>query len=133
MKVTLRLDEVELAETDSTGEAVRKYAASLRESSRIMAAHESRSTADGQVRGSLNELDLRGMTSDDAVMAMERFIDNAVLSGLHVLTVIHGKGTGALRAAVHNGLKNNRYVKSYRLGKYGEGDTGVTIVELKHK
>lgn len=131
MKVTLRIDEVELVETDGAGEAVRKYAASLRESSRITTVSESRSASDGQVRGGINELDLRGMTSDDAVMAMERFIDNAVLSGLHVLTVIHGKGTGALRAAVHQGLKSNRYVKSYRLGKYGEGDTGVTIVELK--
>ena len=129
MKVTLKLDEVELIESDQAEDAVRKYAASLRESSRRIAKPD-RDDAGGQVRGGINELDLRGMTSDDAVMAMERFIDNAVLSGLHVVTVIHGKGTGALRTAVHQSLRKNRNVKSFRLGKYGEGDTGVTVVEL---
>lgn len=131
MKVTLKLDEVELIEVDHAENAVRKYAASLRESSRRSIKTDNQGIAEGQVRSGVNELDLRGMTSDDAILAMERFIDNAVLSGLNVLTIIHGKGTGALRAAVHRSLRSNRQIKSFRLGRYGEGETGVTIVELK--
>lgn len=77
------------------------------------------------------EIDLRGMTSEEAVSVMERFIDSAQLAKLNVVTIIHGKGTGALRAAVHQSLKRSRQVKSYRLGRYGEGEDGVTVVELR--
>ena len=62
---------------------------------------------------------------------LERYIDNAVMAKLEKVTVIHGKGTGALRAAVQQSLKLNKCVKSYRLGRFGEGENGVTIVELK--
>ncbi len=81
-------------------------------------------------KGSM-ELDIRGMMTEEGVMETERFIDGAMLSGLKTLTIIHGKGTGALRAAIHQSLKSNPSVKSYRLGVYGEGETGVTVVELK--
>jgi DNA mismatch repair protein MutS2 len=77
------------------------------------------------------EIDLRGQPADDGVLMMERFIDDAVLRKLPAVTVIHGKGTGALRAAVQTALKKNKSVKSFRLGKYGEGETGVTVVTLK--
>ena len=77
------------------------------------------------------ELDLRGFTIDDATAAIDKYIDDAVLANLKQVTIIHGKGTGALRSGVHAFLKKNRRVKSYRLGGLGEGDTGVTIVELK--
>ncbi|MBR4425058.1 MAG: endonuclease MutS2 [Oscillospiraceae bacterium] len=77
------------------------------------------------------EIDLRGMMSDEAVLAAERYIDAAVMAKLKQVTIIHGKGTGALRTAVQAMLKKNRLVKSYRLGVYGEGETGVTVVELK--
>ena len=77
------------------------------------------------------ELDIRGMMGDEGVLEVERFIDSAQMSGLSTITIIHGKGTGALRAAVHQALKTNPSVKSYRLGEYGEGETGVTVVELK--
>ena len=66
-----------------------------------------------------------------AVAATERFLDNAVMAKLEKVTIIHGKGTGALRAAVQQSLRKNKAVKSYRLGRYGEGESGVTVVELK--
>jgi DNA mismatch repair protein MutS2 len=77
------------------------------------------------------EVDLRGQPTDDGVLLMERFIDDAVLRKLETVTVIHGKGTGALRSAVHAALKKNKSVKGFRLGKYGEGETGVTVVSLR--
>ena len=77
------------------------------------------------------ELDLRGMTADEGVMELERFIDTAIMSGIHIVTVIHGKGTGVLRRAVHDALRGHKSVHTYRLGVFGEGEDGVTIVELK--
>ena len=77
------------------------------------------------------EIDLRGMESIEAVNAAEQYIDSAVMGELKTVTIIHGKGTGALRAAVQQMLKRNKAVKSYRLGRFGEGESGVTIVELK--
>ena len=77
------------------------------------------------------ELDLRGMYAYDATVTVDKFIDDAVLSSLKTFSIIHGKGTGALKKAVHDLLKQNKAVKSFRLGGLGEGDTGVTIVELK--
>jgi len=77
------------------------------------------------------EIDLRGMDSLEAVMAAERYIDSAVMGKLSTVTIIHGKGTGALRKAVQDMLKKNKSVKSFRLGNFGEGEAGVTIVELK--
>ncbi len=77
------------------------------------------------------ELDIRGMMGDEGVLEVERFIDSSQLAGLSQIVIIHGKGTGALRAAVHQALKTNPSVKSYRLGAYGEGEAGVTVVELK--
>ena len=74
---------------------------------------------------------LRGMDTMEAVAATERFLDNAVMAKLEKVTIIHGKGTGALRAAVQQSLRKNKAVKSYRLGRYGEGESGVTVVELK--
>lgn len=64
-------------------------------------------------------------------MELENAIDSAILSGIGQITVIHGKGTGVLRREVHAHLKGNKAVKSFRLGVYGEGESGVTIVELK--
>ncbi|MDR1928449.1 MAG: endonuclease MutS2 [Oscillospiraceae bacterium] len=75
-------------------------------------------------------LDLRGQSADDCLLELDRFLDTALRSGLHEFTVIHGKGTGVLRKAVQGYLKSSPFVKSYRLGVYGEGETGVTIVEL---
>ncbi len=81
--------------------------------------------------GASREVDLRGMMCDEAVAVLSQFLDSAVMAHLAGVSVIHGKGTGALRTAVHQYLKTCKYVKRYRLGRYGEGEDGVTIVELK--
>lgn len=77
------------------------------------------------------EIDLRGQTVLEALLEVEKFIDNAILMGVSQLSIIHGKGTGTLRKEIHKYLKNNKFVKSFRLGTFGEGEDGVTIVELK--
>ena len=116
MKVSAGEDEVYLLENVSAGE--KKQVSSKNE-----AVLRTRSTS--------AELDLRGMMTDEAIPVMERYIDEALMNKLEKVTIIHGKGTGALRAAVSQSLKTNKAVKSYRLGRYGEGETGVTIVELR--
>ncbi|MBE7051410.1 MAG: endonuclease MutS2 [Ruminococcaceae bacterium] len=78
-----------------------------------------------------SELDVRGETVDSAVLLIDKFLDDALLSSLGQVRIIHGKGTGQLRQGIHSYLKRLSYVKSYRLGVFGEGDSGVTIVEFK--
>lgn len=87
---------------------------------------ESRLTASAE-----NRCDLRGMTVDEALLTLDSFLDSMLMANIGEFTVIHGKGTGALRAAVHKHLKGNKFVRSFRLGVYGEGENGVTIVTLK--
>lgn len=77
------------------------------------------------------EIDLRGMNAIDATMELDNFIDSSILLGINQITVIHGKGTGVLRKEIHKYLKKHPSIKSYRLGVFGEGESGVTIVELK--
>lgn len=77
------------------------------------------------------EVDLRGMASDEAIMELDKYIDNAVLSGITTITVIHGKGTGTLRKAVQAHLRNHKNISSFRTGTFGEGENGVTIAEIK--
>ena len=77
------------------------------------------------------ELDIRGMETLEAESVLDNYIDAAVMAHLETVTIIHGKGTGALRKAVHANLRRNKAVKSFRLGNYGEGESGVTVVELK--
>lgn len=77
-----------------------------------------------------SEIDLRGMDTIEAVCVMERYLDEAMRSNLQTVRIIHGKGTGAVRAAVHQALKKNKHIKKFRLGRYGEGEDGVTIAEF---
>lgn len=77
------------------------------------------------------EINLLGKTVDEAVAELDKYLDDASLAHLSAVRVVHGKGTGALRTGIHNYLKRQKRVKSYRLGAFGEGDAGVTIVELK--
>lgn len=77
-----------------------------------------------------SEIDLRGMDTIEAVCVMERYLDEAMRSNLQTVRIIHGKGTGAVRSAVHQALKKNKLIKKFRLGQYGEGEDGVTIAEL---
>lgn len=87
-------------------------------------------TSNASRRGGM-ELDIRGCMGDEGVLQMEMFLDGAILSGLNQVVIIHGKGTGALRDAVHAALRRNPRVDSFRLGAYGEGEAGVTVVDLK--
>lgn len=77
------------------------------------------------------EINLLGKTVDEALAELDKYLDDAYIAHLPSVRVVHGKGTGALRSAVHNHLKRLKYVKEYRLGEYGEGDAGVTIVTFK--
>lgn len=82
-------------------------------------------------RSSSLELDIRGYAVDEGIHEVDSYLDNAVLSGAGLVTVIHGKGTGILRQGIHQHLKSHPSVKSFRLGRFGEGEDGVTIIELK--
>ena len=115
MTVTAREDEVLLLEGESAPQPkqAKSSGATLRSASLS------------------SEIDLRGMEAVEAVLAAERYIDNAVMARLSSVRIIHGKGTGVLRQAVQEMLRKNKSVKSFRLGRYGEGETGVTVVELK--
>lgn len=77
------------------------------------------------------EIDLRGCTVDEGISMVEQFLSSSMLSGFETVTLIHGKGTGALRKGLHDYLKRSKHVKSFRLGVYGEGEDGVTIVTLR--
>lgn len=78
----------------------------------------------------INEVHLRLLTVDEAMLKLDRYLDNAFLAGLYQVRVVHGKGTGTLRQAVREQLAKHPLVKSYRPGGYGEGGAGVTVVEL---
>ena len=83
------------------------------------------------VRNAKTEVDLRGMNADEAILEVDRFIDASVMANLGQLTIIHGKGTGVLRTEIHKHLRTHPSVAEFRLGLYGEGETGVTVVSLK--
>ena len=115
MKVNAKKDEVVLLE--ETQQQVKKI---IERSKR-----EFRNTP------TATELDLRGMSADEAIATLSVFLDSAMLANLSSVRIIHGKGTGALRAAVQQSLKKNKFVKKFRLGVYGEGEDGVTIAEFR--
>ena len=77
------------------------------------------------------EIQLLGMTVDEALHALDSYLDDCVISNIENIRIVHGKGTGALRSAVDQFLKKDRRVRSYRLGTFGEGEDGVTIAELR--
>ena len=116
MKMTVKAQQVRLPE----GQPKKKPAAPVGGSPKLNL--QSRAAS---------ELDIRGYETLEAESVVENYIDSAVMAKLGTVTIIHGKGTGALRKAVHEMLKRNKAVKSFRLGRYGEGEAGVTVVELK--
>ncbi len=98
--------------------------------------NKKKSTGAGKLKMSMSasvstEINLIGKTTDEAVSLLDKYLDDAYLAHMPSVRVVHGKGTGALRKAVHSHLKRLKYVKSFRLGEFGEGDSGVTIVEFK--
>ena len=78
-----------------------------------------------------SEINVIGLTVDEAIPLVDKFLDDCFLAKLQTARIVHGKGTGKLRQGIHSFLKKNKRVKSYRIGTYGEGEMGVTIVELK--
>ncbi len=86
----------------------------------------------GGIKSAKTEVDLRGMMLEDAIIEVDMFLDKAIMSGLGTVTLIHGKGTGVLRNGIQDMLRRHPHVKSFRNGKYGEGENGVTVVELKN-
>ena len=79
------------------------------------------------------EINLLGLTVDEAVPLVDKYLDDCFMAKLSPVRIVHGKGTGALRNGIHKYLKTNKYVDSYRMGTFGEGEMGVTIVTLKIK
>lgn len=117
MKITVSIKDLSLDQSDSVIMAApKKYATSIkkRKASNVSA-----------------EIDVRGCLADEAIDLVDKYLDDAYLAGVSPVTIIHGKGTGALRKAIHTFLKSNAHVKSFRIGQYGEGESGVTVVEIK--
>ena len=120
LKMKAKADEVRLIEDDERAARKKTPAVTIRQN------------ADRALRASAaRELDIRGMETLEAESVVDNFISAAVMGKLDEVTIIHGKGTGALRKAVHDILRRNKAVKSFRLGVYGEGESGVTVVTLK--
>ncbi len=117
MKLSAKADEVYLLEQENPYKE-----------KHVRPAHSGREM---QAAAPAMEVDLRGMDTIEAVNVLELFVDGAVRGKLQTIRIIHGKGTGAVRAAVHQALKKNKFIKKFRLGVYGEGEDGVTIAELK--
>ena len=120
LSMTVKADEVRLIEDDERAALQKSEKKAAAASARVLRTDSARS-----------ELDIRGMESLEAESVVENYLDSALRAHLESVVIIHGKGTGALRKAVHALLRKNRCVKSFRLGHYGEGEAGVTVVELK--
>ena len=120
MKIKVHVTDLSLAESDPGQKAADKIKAGRSSRGTIIKALEQK-----------REIDLRGMIPEEAVSAADKYLDDAFLSGMSNVTIIHGKGTGAVRTAIHNMLKRHPHAKEFRLGSFGEGEDGVTVVSLK--
>ncbi len=118
IKMDVHITDIERVADNSTKELADKYVKST-------GAYMSKT------KDVTTEIDVRGQELYEAIMNVEKFLDDCYLAGVSPVSVIHGKGTGVLRKGISDMLRKHKYVKDYRLGRYGEGETGVTIVELK--
>ena len=116
LKMSVKADEIYLLENENP------Y--------KVKGARPKHSGREMKMTAMPTEVDLRGMDAVEAICVLERYLDEAMRSNLSQVRIIHGKGTGTLRAAVQQSLKRNKFVKKYRLGQYGEGEDGVTIAEF---
>lgn len=117
MKLSAKADEVYLLEQENPYKQ--------------KGGHPAHSGREMKMTATASEIDLRGMDSVDAICVLERYLDEAMRGRIPSVRIIHGKGTGVLRTAVHQSLRKNKFIKSFRLGVYGEGEDGVTIAEFK--
>jgi DNA mismatch repair protein MutS2 len=121
LKITVSISDIELLD---------EYGKVISQDVNLRTASDQIFTASAETNIS-NELNLRGLTVDEAIRKVESYLDSAVMSSWDEVRLVHGKGTGALREAVHKYLSGLKTIKEYRLGKWGEGDSGVTVVLLK--
>ena len=121
LKITVSISDIELLD---------EYGKVISQDVNLKTASDQMFTASAETNIS-NELNLRGLTVDEAIRKVESYLDSAVMSSWDEVRLVHGKGTGALREAVHKYLSGLKTIKEYRLGKWGEGDSGVTVVLLK--
>ena len=118
LKISAKQSEVRVVEGETQSEKERKRIIKRAEHTLRTAAIPS-------------QVDLRGMETLEAIMVLEQFLDTALIGKLETVTIVHGKGTGAVRKAVRDHLKRSKYIKSFRPGRYGEGEDGVTVAELR--
>ncbi len=118
IKMDVHITDLERVEDNSSKDLAQKYV-------------KSTGVSVSKTKNATTELDVRGQMLEEALDNVEKFLDDCYLAGISPVSVIHGKGTGILRKGIGEMLRKHRYVKSYRLGRYGEGETGVTIIELK--
>ena len=116
MKTRVKIDNIRLLKQEKVKVPKRSAARTIRRDTR---------------QSAVTEVDVRGQNVIDAILDVDRAIDGAVLQGLHQITIIHGKGTGVLRTEIQKHLKTHKSVRTFRLGTFGEGDSGVTVAELK--
>lgn len=116
IKIWSNLDNLILLDKKETKEQIRK--------------HTVTGVKSGLERTASLEFDMRGMNTDEGIIELDRFIDNAVMTGINTITIIHGKGTGVLRKAVQDHLRHHKSIKTFRIGLFGEGENGVTIAEI---
>ena len=108
-----------------------EYKSAVKEVARPVSAVRIDSSISERKLNFSTELDVRGERLNDAVEKVTRYVDDAIMLGISSVRIIHGKGTGALRKGVQQYLKRNKHIKTFRLGEYGEGDAGVTVIEFK--
>ena len=121
VRTKARLEDLRLIEDDGKAKGERK-----KESPKIKS-----SVSVERSNQFKSEIDLRGMTGDEAWLAVDKYLDDAIMYNMQSVHLIHGKGTGALKNALWKFLRGDKRIASFRIGKYGEGDGGVTVVELK--
>ena len=120
VRTKARLEDLRLIEEDERGQKKKKEQPKIKSSVSVERSNQFKS-----------EIDLRGMTGDEAWLAVDKYLDDAVMYNMQTVHLIHGKGTGALKNALWKFLRGDKRIASFRIGRYGEGDGGVTVVELK--
>ena len=120
VRTKARLEDLRLIEEDERGQKKKKEQPAVKSTVTVERSNQFKS-----------EIDLRGMTGDEAWLAVDKYLDDAVMYNMQSVHLIHGKGTGALKNALWQFLRGDKRIASFRIGRYGEGDGGVTVVELK--
>lgn len=130
-KINLKLNELSLANSNGN---IKEHGDSIKTSAKLNNSFEHgkvTTNQDSKTKFISPEINVIGQNVEDAIYVIDKYLDNCAISGMSPVRIVHGKGTGKLREGVHQYLKKNSHVKSFRLGTFGEGEMGVTVVELK--